>query len=79
MRICEKFKSTPLFYGISFCNARVSGRKLLSFRKKYNKSFEAFALGEIFFVKGKQSFFWEVIKGVRIVKSKLKPKCHIKS
>ena len=63
MRICEKFKSTPLFYGISFCNARVSGRKLLSFRKKYNKSFEAFALGEIFFVKGKQSFFGSYKRG----------------
>ena len=57
MRICEKFKSTPLFYGISFCNACVSGRKLLSFRKKYNKSFEAFALGEIFFLLKENNLF----------------------
>ena len=64
--------------GFPFVMLAYQGGSFCHFAKKYNKSFEAFALGEIFFVKGKQSFL-EVIKGVRIVKRKLKPMCHIKS
>ena len=47
--------------GFPFVMLAYQGGSFCHFAKKYNKSFEAFALGEIFFVKGKQSFL-EVIK-----------------